>query len=833
PSVVLIALVLLAGLLPVGPALAATDPSLQVTRELTVTATDIATLTATMSKQPVTPTTINFEILNGPGDTDNGDSGTPDKTCVVDPNAQVKDSCSVDIRSGSSGISLVRAWINGTTPDTTEGRLSQKAALLGLGGGDCTSDDGGGLFGGGECENAAETPGGQTEADATDVVQIEWQNFTDGRLNCDDAKPSDGADVEYNNAAVTDRTETYTCTLTTVAGVPIQGAYIDAEIVGADSTNRDSTQGAADYNDLCVTDANGRCNTASKISMSADGHNTICFWGEPAKPKPNQNSPDVGQDDKFTSPGNNTDGGGCNAEPVDEPENNDISDAVFLDVGVPRAEGLDVQPENVTVAGASRFNLRGTVYDQFRQPFKGTTTLQAKLFAGSTLAGNGDNNVATLDPSLKCQTSASETCTILTGAQNDLGQNLACVWIQLPTKTPTAMTGQADQDSATCTAPKALWQSAADQEARVDATVDDGTPFPPTDALDVVRFAVQSKPAIFTVTPGERRQDTSGDVLGIDGINFLPSAQITVSGAGVTLGPTAVVSDKRLEASLAVAVDAAPGPRDVTVTNRSDGGTATCTGCFRVIGQGYWMVASDGGIFAFGDAKYAGSAGSQSLNKPIVAMTPTPSGQGYWMVASDGGIFAFGDAPFVGSAGSLTLTKPIVSMAATPSGRGYWLVASDGGVFGYGDARFFGATSKLTLTKPIVSIVATPSGRGYWLVASDGGIFAFGDARFFGSTGDLVLNQPIVAMAPTRTGKGYWLVATDGGIFAYGDATFYGSTGDIKLNKPIAGMTTTPLGKGYWMVASDGGIFAFGDGRFFGSTGSVPLNKPIVGLARR
>src|SRR5258706_404484 len=106
------------------------------------------------------------------------------------------------------------------------------------------------------------------------------------------------------------------------------------------------------------------------------------------------------------------------------------------------------------------------------------------------------------------------------------------------------------------------------------------------------------------------------------------------------------------------------GPRDVTVTNVSDGGSVICAGCFRVIGQGYWMVASDGGVFSFGDAKFAGSAGSQGLNKPIVAMTPTPTGLGYWMVASDGGIFAFGDAPFVGSAGAITLNKPIVGMGA-------------------------------------------------------------------------------------------------------------------------------------------------------------------------
>ncbi|MDQ1515076.1 MAG: hypothetical protein QOE80_906, partial [Actinomycetota bacterium] len=658
----------------------------------------------------------------------------------------------------------------------------------------------------------------------TDVVQITFLNFTDGRLDCTDHR---GGDVLYKNATTDPQAETYTCSLSDSAGNPIPGAFVDAKILPKMKTA--ATDGTASFNDLCQTGADGRCDTGSKISLQNSAE-VICFWAEPAQPG---TQPPQGKDNGYHPGGAHTDGGDCGQVSVTQATGTDVTDVVYLDSADPRPEGLDVQPETSLVSGASRFSLRGTVFDQFGNPYtKGGAKLQAKLFQGSVLAAGADNSLTTLDPNLTCTTGPGDAaCAILTAAQNDLGTNLACVW--LDSKKPVAMVGQGDQESATCKGPPAPWQDQADEEAHVDATNDDGTPSPPTDAIDVVRFAVQSRPKIATVTPDSRRQDISGDVLGVDGINFLPSALIAVSGTGVTLGPTAVVSDKRLEASLAVAPDAPPGARDIVVTNRSDGGSVTCSGCFRVIGQGYWMVASDGGVFSFGDAKFVGSAGSQSLNKPIVAMTPTPSGLGYWMVSSDGGIFAFGDAPFVGSAGSVLLTRPIVSMAATPSGRGYWLVASDGGVFGYGDARFFGALSKLTLSKPIVSIVATPSGRGYWLLASDGGIFAFGDAKFFGSTGDLFLNKPIVAMAPTKTGKGYWLVGTDGGIFAYGDATFYGSTGSIPLNKPIVGMTTTPLGKGYWMVASDGGIFAFGDAQFLGSTGSVPLNKPIVGIARR
>jgi hypothetical protein len=72
------------------------------------------------------------------------------------------------------------------------------------------------------------------------------------------------------------------------------------------------------------------------------------------------------------------------------------------------------------------------------------------------------------------------------------------------------------------------------------------------------------------------------------------------------------------------------------------------------------------------------------LNRPVNGVSSTPDGRGYWFVASDGGIFSFGDAAFAGSAGSLQLTAPVVGMAAGPSRTGYWLVGADGGVFAFG-----------------------------------------------------------------------------------------------------------------------------------------------------
>ncbi len=223
-------------------------------------------------------------------------------------------------------------------------------------------------------------------------------------------------------------------------------------------------------------------------------------------------------------------------------------------------------------------------------------------------------------------------------------------------------------------------------------------------------------------------------------------------------------------------------------------------------GRGYWLVASDGGVFGFGDAHYYGSTGGRHLNAPIVDIAATRDGHGYWLVASDGGIFGFGDAHFYGSMGGHRLNRPIVGIAATPSGHGYWMVASDGGIFSFGDARFHGSTGALHLNRPIVGMTATPTSKGYWMVASDGGIFSFGDARFYGSTGGRILNSPIVGMARPHQGHGYWLVARDGGIFAFGQANFLGSSGSSMLS-PTAAVVASP-GGGYWLGTEDGGVYS-------------------------
>ncbi|MGH9179214.1 MAG: M23 family metallopeptidase [Acidimicrobiales bacterium] len=252
-------------------------------------------------------------------------------------------------------------------------------------------------------------------------------------------------------------------------------------------------------------------------------------------------------------------------------------------------------------------------------------------------------------------------------------------------------------------------------------------------------------------------------------------------------------------------------------------------------GAGYWLLGSDGGIFAFGSAAFHGSTGAMKLNQPIVGMAATPTGGGYWLVARDGGIFAFGDAAFHGSTGAMRLNKPIVGMAPTRTGKGYWLVASDGGIFAFGDAAFFGSTGALSLNRPIVAMAAAPDGTGYWLLGSDGGVFGFGAAGFLGSVPGAGVTTTVVAMGATGSGNGYWLLAADGGVFSFGDATFKGSLPGTGMCMPPAGARLVPsvTGKGYWVAGADGSAWPFGDARFHGSLTSagVRSNTPVIDMA--
>jgi hypothetical protein len=222
----------------------------------------------------------------------------------------------------------------------------------------------------------------------------------------------------------------------------------------------------------------------------------------------------------------------------------------------------------------------------------------------------------------------------------------------------------------------------------------------------------------------------------------------------------------------------------------------------------------------------------------VAALVPTPSGHGYWLVACDGSVYHFGDAKHLASARAAVAGHSGVSAAvATPSGAGLWLVTADGKIARIGDATAITFRSAPHL--PIVDAAGVPGAKGFWATTPGGRMSAAGVAMQHGGLVGVHLNAPITAIAATRTGHGYWLVGADGGVFSFGDAGFHGSAGALRLNGPIAGMAATPSGHGYWLVGTDGGVFTYGDAQFYGTgawqpppnAGSVATPGPTIGIA--
>ena len=270
----------------------------------------------------------------------------------------------------------------------------------------------------------------------------------------------------------------------------------------------------------------------------------------------------------------------------------------------------------------------------------------------------------------------------------------------------------------------------------------------------------------------------------------------------------------------------------VTATNAVGMGLTSSPSSAVVPGAtGYWLVAKDGGIFAYGDAGFLRlPRWDFALTCPSWAWPPPPMGRatGWWPATV--GSSPTGTPASTAPMGGSPLNQPIVGMAPTPDGQGYWLVARDGGIFAYGNARFYGSHGGSPLNQPIVGMASTPERTG---------LLAGGQRRRdLRLRGRRLRRLPRWGSAqrspswvwpplPTDTATGWWPATA--GSSPTGTPASKDPTEGAPLNAAIVSMAAAPNGKGYWLMASDGGIFAYGNAGFYGSHGGAQLNQPIVG----
>jgi hypothetical protein len=184
-------------------------------------------------------------------------------------------------------------------------------------------------------------------------------------------------------------------------------------------------------------------------------------------------------------------------------------------------------------------------------------------------------------------------------------------------------------------------------------------------------------------------------------------------------------------------------------------------------GGGYWLALQDGAVYAFGDAKsygdlrdadVGGRAPNAAPGAPITSISSTPDGKGYYLLAGDGSVYTFGDARFAGSEGGWQANGVPIAIATDDATGGYWIVTTTGHVYNF-DARFLG--SKTTGHRsPIVGIGAQPSGTGYWLVTQSGYVYGFGTAPLRGQEPGV----KTVGITVPVSGRGYYLLDAAGRV---------------------------------------------------------------------
>ena len=775
---------------------------------------------------------IAYEVAGGPAETEPSSGfspGSPEGGCTVQANA-IPSSCFVDIPMVTGeppGESLVFFWLDSnarydpTTGDYIEGSGDDveeldRAEGRYAGPSDCDALQDRSP----SCLSGTPRPGNSlVEPDITDVVSITWTTSA-GLLDCEPLRDK----VDSDTVAVAEAASGwFDCSVTSADGkFGIPNIYVDAENYsdgdpsttswenngandpdGGPPSIEDQSASTADYDNICLTGPDGHCIVEIPGTPKSQlGPAAICFWIDGIKdyqPKPTVDNPDTPEDeteeetrripDSQFKPNGESDerhnGGLCdrNGEvplKVNPDEKDWRTEKVLVRWESPSfiKGGLDVQPDNQVLKPGQDGRLVAAAYDQFGG-LVANVVVRFDVFGAGKSQWKTSSRLDEEESRPHCVTDATGQCSIFFQSPANGGTDYFCAWTQRLYREP-APRGDERPDYNETGGPRLMG----------GGTTSTCGPNPAGASSDFEQ---------------KRLEDQKEDLFDETANDGTPSP--VYDAWDVT----------RIEWS------APPPPTTTTIVEQK----------FAPTGVGYWLVADDGGVFAFGEAGFYGSTGDIKLNKPIVTAAATPSGQGYWLVASDGGVFAFGDAGFYGSTGDIKLNKPIVGMTPTKSGKGYWLVASDGGIFAFGDAAFHGSTGDIKLNKPIIGMAAPPSGDGYWLLAEDGGIFTFGTVGYYGSAGGEALAAPMAAMASTPTGEGYWLVGSDGTMFTFGDASYFGSPYEdgTVLNKPIVGMAAAPSGDGYWLVGSDGGMFAYGDAAFFGSTGNMQLNRPILGMA--
>src|SRR5665213_3489563 len=126
--------------------------------------------------------------------------------------------------------------------------------------------------------------------------------------------------------------------------------------------------------------------------------------------------------------------------------------------------------------------------------------------------------------------------------------------------------------------------------------------------------------------------------MGCGGGGDVLSGTVATQGEIVPFQPGRPVPPANTSTTAAAPPTPTPGPTSTNCLTHLPSGSVIGTAALPD-GSGYYEVDSAGDVSAFGGATCYGAMTGTPLNRPIVGMTVDPATGGYWLVATDGGIF--------------------------------------------------------------------------------------------------------------------------------------------------------------------------------------------------
>jgi hypothetical protein len=158
------------------------------------------------------------------------------------------------------------------------------------------------------------------------------------------------------------------------------------------------------------------------------------------------------------------------------------------------------------------------------------------------------------------------------------------------------------------------------------STTGDGTP-----GLAPYPLTVNPAPQVSGISPAAAAGGDTNKPVTLRGTGFDTSGMEVDFGPGITTNSVAVTSSTSAIATITVALTAAPGGRDVTVTNTSDRGRSTCTDCFGINSMSLTPTTGDNGdadrTISFSGAGASSGQDLSTTTRVVLQMVGAPAYQ--------------------------------------------------------------------------------------------------------------------------------------------------------------------------------------------------------------